>query len=249
MERRAPIYTLERVDSTNTRLKELARQGAADGTVLIAREQTGGRGRLGRGFASPPGGLYLSMLLRPPCAAERCSSLTPLAALAVRRAAAACAGVTPEIKWPNDLLLHGKKLCGILTELLGGAEAPQVVVGVGLNVDTAPEDFPEELRESACSLRGETGKRVAPETLARRLVTELDALYAAWLREERGLLEEYRAACATVGQEILVLQNGAGRPARALGVNEDFSLAVAYADGSREDLRFGEVSVRPGGTE
>jgi len=246
MERRAPVYTLERVDSTNTRLKELARQGAPDGTLLIAREQTSGRGRLGRSFASPPGGLYLSMLLRPPRAAERCASLTPLAALAVRRAAAACAGVTPAIKWPNDLLLHGKKLCGILTELSGSAQAPQLIVGVGVNVNTAPEDFPEELRESACSLFGETGRRVALDALAQRLAAELDALYAAWLRDERSFLEEYRAACVTVGQEILVLQNGAGRPARALGIREDFSLEVEYADGSREALRFGEVSVRPG---
>ena len=117
MERHAPVYRFDRLDSTNTRLKALAREGAAPGTVLLAREQSGGRGRLGRSFASPPGGLYLSMLLRPACPPERCLSLTPLAAVAARRAVLDCTGLSPEIKWPNDLLLGGKKLCGILTEV------------------------------------------------------------------------------------------------------------------------------------
>ena len=244
MERTAPILVLETVDSTNTRLKALAREGAAHGTVLLARQQTGGRGRRGRSFVSPPGGLYLSMLLRPGCEPARCSTLTPLAAVAVRRAVIACTAAAPEIKWPNDLQLAGKKLCGIMTEPLSDGEGPQVVIGIGLNGNTRREDFPPALRDTACSLRTETGHPVDLDALAERLIGELDGLYAAWCADACCCLEEYRAACSTVGREISLLQNGESRPARTLGINEDFSLRVRYPDGSCEDIRFGEVSVR-----
>ncbi len=244
MERTGPVLWFDTLESTNNRMKELIRQGAVHGTVLAAREQTGGRGRLGRSFASPPGGLYLSLLLQPDCAPERCLSLTPLAAVAVRRAVAACADAEPVIKWPNDLLLNGKKLCGILVELLFAGGQPQVIVGIGVNVNTEREEFPEELRETACSLYTETGRRIELHVLAERLIGELDGLYAAWLADARCCLAEYRAACATVGREVLLLQNGESRAALALGVNEEYSLTVQYPDGSTEDIRFGEVSVR-----
>lgn len=241
MERQAPLLWREQVDSTNTRMKALAREGAVHGTVLAAREQTGGRGRQGRSFLSPPGGLYLSMLLRPACPPERCASLTPLAAVAVRRALGQEAAV---IKWPNDVLLHGKKLCGILTELVMDGEKPVVVLGIGVNVNTRAEEFPPELRQIAGSLYTETGQETEISALARRLIRELDRLYAAWCDDAGCCLEEYRAACASVGRPVQILQNGGSRAAYALAVEEDFSLRVRYPDGAEEAIRFGEVSVR-----
>ena len=242
MERHAPVYRVDRLDSTNTRLKALAREGAAPGTALLVREQSGGRGRLGRRFASPPGGLYLSMLLCPDCSPERCLSLTPLAAVAVHRALRACAGVEAQIKWPNDLLLGGKKLCGILTEGLGLPDGPAVILGIGLNVNTKREAFPPELRDLATSLYEQRGETLELEALAEALIRELDALYAAWLEDERVCLAEYRAACTTPGQQLRVGQAEARREATALAIEEDFSLLVEYPDGSRERLRFGEVT-------
>lgn len=139
--RPAPVIFEETVDSTNTALKALARAGALSGTVLIARQQTGGRGRLGRSFESPPEGLYLSMLLKTTLPAERTLTITPMAAVAVCRTVEVVCGLSPEIKWPNDVLLDGRKLCGILTELsVQGAEA-SLVLGVGVNVNTPPESF------------------------------------------------------------------------------------------------------------
>ena len=246
MERKAPLYLLDTVDSTNSRLKAMAREGAASGTAVAAREQTAGRGRLGREFASPPGGVYLSLLLRPDCPPARCAELAPLAAVAARRAVAACAGVWPDIKWPNDLLLEGKKICGILTERLELPGDPRgaVIIGVGINGNTRREDFPLQLRELAGSLYTQTGRQVDLDALSDALLRELDSLYAAWLQEEDVCLEEYRAACINLGRRVWILHEGERRGALALAVNPDYSLALRYDDGREETLRFGELSLR-----
>lgn len=243
-ERGAPAWFAPEVDSTNTRVKEWAGLGAEHGTVLLAGRQTGGRGRLGRCFESPPEGLYLSLLLRPDCPPERCASLTPLAAVAVRRAVRRCTGTAVDIKWPNDLLLHGKKLCGILTELGGQPGEIWVVIGIGVNANTPTEAFSPELRGTAGSLLSETGRRVDVRNLAAALVQELDRLYDAWRLDSRACLDEYREACVSCGRPLRILQNGGERSGFGLGINEDFSLRVRLDDGSQEDIRFGEVSVR-----
>ena len=150
--RSAPVLFVEETASTNTLLKELALKGQAPGTVLIARRQSGGRGRLERRFSSPEGGLYLSMLLAPECSAEQSLSITPCTAVAVHRAVSALCGISADIKWPNDLLYNGRKICGILCEsvFLNGRQL--VILGVGLNVTTPQEAFPQELQDTAGSL-------------------------------------------------------------------------------------------------
>ena len=171
--RQAPVFYESCLDSTNRLLKEWAVQGAAHGTVLIAGRQTGGRGRLGRSFVSPEGGLYLSVLFRPACSLEQAASLSALAALAVCRAVRAVAAAEPGIKWPNDVVLNGKKLCGILAESVLGSDGARLVVGIGVNGNLRLEDFPEELRQTAGSLLTETGKRVDLRVLAERLIREM----------------------------------------------------------------------------
>ena len=150
-EREGDIFWLSETDSTNRQLRTPADSGAAAGTVLLADGQSAGRGRLGRSFASPAGkGLYLSYLLRPDIPPPALGRLTPWAAVAVRRAVGAVCGLGADIKWVNDLLCRGRKLCGILTEgAFRDGKLRYAVLGVGLNVSALPEDLPAELRETA----------------------------------------------------------------------------------------------------
>lgn len=238
MKRAAPVYFEACVDSTNTRIKCLAVQGAPDKTVYIAAAQSAGRGRQGRSFVSPEGGLYLSMLLRPGCSAEGCLSITPSAAVAVCRAVEQVCGLACGIKWPNDVVLGGKKLCGILTEASTDQNGLFLVLGIGVNLNT--EEFPEELRPVAGSVFLHSGKKTEPEDFARELIGQLDELYALWKADKNAFLEEYRALCINTGREVLA----GGRPAKALGVADDYSLLVEYPDGTRESIAYGEVSVR-----
>ena len=238
IERQAPVFFRDLVDSTNTRIKQLAVQGAPDGTMYIAAAQSAGRGRKGRAFLSPPGGLYLSMLLRPGCPAEEALSITPLAAVAVCRAVKGVFGLDCGIKWPNDVVLGGKKLCGILTEASTDKDGLFLVLGIGVNLNT--EEFPEELRQVAGSVFLLSGKKTEPELFARELIGQLDELYAGWKADKNVFLEEYRALCINTGREVLA----GGRPAKALGIAEDYSLLVEYPDGTKENIAYGEVSVR-----
>ncbi|MGX8692296.1 MAG: biotin--[acetyl-CoA-carboxylase] ligase [Clostridia bacterium] len=241
-QRRAPILFLEETDSTNLALRRLAEENAADGTVLWAARQTAGRGRLGRSFSSPEGGLYLSLLLRQSEDPARDLSLTPAAAVAAARALEGVCSLRCGVKWPNDLVCGGKKLCGILCESFAAHGKRFVVLGIGINVNTAA--FPPVLREIAASVRQLTGKKTPLPTLAEALTEELDAAVAAARRGDGALLADYRARCVSVGREVLLLRGGESRPAFALGVNGDFSLRVRLPDGSEEDVRSGEVSLR-----
>ena len=242
MKRQAPIRYLPETDSTNLAIRRLAAEGAAEGTVLWAARQTAGRGRLGRSFASPEGGLYYSMLLRQSAEPARDLQLTPAAAVAAARALERECALRCGIKWPNDLVCGGRKLCGILCESFEARGARYVVLGIGLNVNT--EVFPPELREIAVSARQLTGRDTPLPALVGTLTEELDAAVAAERGNDPALLDEYRARCVSVGREVLLLRGGESRPAFALSVGEDYSLRVRLPDGSLEDVRFGEVSLR-----
>ncbi|MBQ3480794.1 MAG: biotin--[Oscillospiraceae bacterium] len=235
--RASPVLFEDCVDSTNLYLRRMA-DTAADGTAVVAASQSAGRGRMGRSFLSPEGGLYLSVLLRPETDPERLPTLTPAAAVAVCRAVDELCGVHCGIKWPNDVLLDGKKICGILVESVLGGEKPCVIVGIGINANTA--SFPEELRPIAGSIAEASGRRVDLHALAEALLRELDGLYAAWLSDAGAALEEYRSRCASCGREVIVGE----RRGFALRVGDDYSLLVRFSDGAEEALRFGEVSVR-----
>ena len=168
------LVCLAEVDSTNLRARQLAAEGAADGTVVVADRQTAGRGRLGRSFQSPGGqGIYLTALLRPDLPPERLSPVTAMAGVAVCRAVERLCGVSPGLKWPNDPVLDGKKLCGILTELsLEGetARVQELVLGIGINVSQRPEDFTPEVREIATSLVQALGHAVSRPALAAEII-------------------------------------------------------------------------------
>ena len=246
--RRDTVRVFSTIDSTNTYLKREAMNGAPDGLCAVANEQTAGRGRVGRAFLSAPDcGVYLSMLLRPKCDPAVCATLTSHAAVAVCRAIERVCGVRPGIKWTNDILLGGKKVCGILTELSLEGESgavDSVVIGIGINVNNAAEDFPQELREIAGSISAFSGNRVHRASLAAAVISELDDMALAWSQNPRAYLEEYRALCLTTGRNVRVLRGDTQRLAFAESITDDFALVVRYPDGSREALTGGEVSVR-----
>lgn len=241
MERR--VYRYETVGSTNTELMALARQGAAEGTVVLAGQQTAGRGRMGRSFQSPAGlGLYGSVLLRS--SPEDAPRIPALAATAVRRAIRRSCGLSCGIKWPNDLVLSGRKVCGILAEALPGPEGSLwVVVGIGINVCQRREDFLPELRETAASLSmiAHGIDRAALETA---FLEELEALRRELPQETAERRQEYGVACLNLGHRVRVLRPGGEREALAVSLTPDYGLAVRYDDGTEEVLRSGEVSVR-----
>lgn len=241
------VVVLEKVDSTNNVAKQLGAQGAPHGTVVVTERQTGGRGRLGRSFVSPPGGVYLSVLLRPELPLERLMHLTALAAVATRRAIDDCCGLAPDIKWMNDLLWQDKKLCGILTELSCEAESGRLeyaVIGIGVNCNTRLSELPPEVQNRATSLREAAGREIDVNALAAAMIARLQELDAV-LRGDRGpWMREYRGACVTLGKQVLLLRAGESRPAFALDVDDDAGLIVRYEDGTTGTVSSGEVSVR-----
>lgn len=246
---RTRIHVSDSVDSTNLECRRLAAQGAPCGTVVAANQQTLGRGRRGRSFESPKGlGLYLSILWRPQCAPQALLPLTALSAVATRRAIHRVCEASCDIKWPNDLTLHGKKIAGILTEMSLEGETgtvDYVVLGIGINVRHRAEDFTPEVAAIASSLERELGHRVRRSALAAALIEELDLLYDDILPRPRKWLEEYRSACLNLGKTVQLIQpDGSRQKALALDIDEQFGLTVQYPDGKTQTLRSGEVSVR-----
>lgn len=242
------LHCLDCVDSTNAYLKRLALDNAPDGTVVIADRQTAGRGRRGRSYESAAGlGIYLSVLLRPTMEAQHLPSLTALAAVAVCNAIEEQLSVRPQIKWVNDLILHGKKLCGIMTELLSCSDSaqPAVILGIGINVNHLPDDWSADVAALATSLRLHCGEQIAREPLAAALLRAIDRLYTDVCADSTGpYLAQYRADCMTVGQQVRLVQPEHSVEAEALAVTDDFGLLVRHRDGTLETVRSGEVSVR-----
>ena len=244
---RDTLYWYNSILSTNTQAKELARQGAPQGTVLMAGHQTGGRGRLGRSFHSPAGlGIYLSVILRPECKPEQLMHLTCAAAVAMCDAVEACTGTRPGAKWINDLVLRNRKLGGILTELSVDPATGKVlyaVVGIGINCRHRAEDFPPELNTIATSLAME-GLDCDPANLAAAMIQALHTMSEGLLRDRQAVMAQYRRDCITLGKSITVHRFDSQLPAIALDVDDDGALLVRYPDGSEGAVNSGEVSVR-----
>lgn len=243
------LCCFDELDSTNTYVRQLALTGGADGTVVTANRQTAGRGRMDRSFQSPPDrGIYLSVLLRPALPPERLLPMTALAGVAVCDAVEQVCGVRPQLKWPNDPVLGGKKLCGILTELSLEGESGQVqslALGIGVNVLQTREEFAPEIRETATSLAQALGHPVSRPALAAALIVAVDRLYAALQRGETAeYLTVYRRDCVNLGKTVQLLRPGGREVVTAVDVDDTFGLVVKKADGTQETIRSGEVSVR-----
>lgn len=242
------LVCLDSVDSTNTECKRRVMAGAREGLVVVANEQTGGRGRRGRPFLSPRDtGLYLTAVLQPLLQPAQAVCLTAWAAVAVCDAVEDAAGVRPQIKWTNDIILNGKKLCGILTEMEVEAESGQllyVIPGIGINCNERLSDFPPELRDVATSLAIELGQPVHRAALAAALIRALDRMYADFPGEKSRYLDAYRRDCVTVGRQVRLLWGEESEKAFAEAVDDDFALVVRTPDGTRKTVSAGDVSVR-----
>ena len=239
------LLYFESIDSTNTRAKEMALQGAPHGTVLVADHQTGGRGRRGRSFHSPAGsGIYMSVILRPNCPPSELMHLTCAAAVALCDAVENSCGFRPGIKWTNDLVYGQRKLAGILTELGFNAQGlvDWAIVGMGINCTQEETQFPEEIRSMAGSLASVSGKSINRAKVAAAM---MDALYQMDLRQKESILDRYRADCITLGKEIsLVRADGEIHYGTALDIDAEGALLVKLVDGHNEIVNSGEVSIR-----
>ena len=240
----AEIHFFERTDSTSTQAAKMAEAGAPHGTLVLAERQDAGRGRLGRGWSSPAGsGLYFSLLLRPELPPHQAPQLTLLAAVAVARAVEEIAGVAPEIKWPNDLLLGGKKFCGILTEMAGGVDRVRwVILGIGINVTT--QEFPGELQPLATSLAlglGRPPPRRAP--LLAAVLAQLEGLLGQYASKGFPLIGlEWERYAKIGGRSVRVsAPDGTKLEGIARGLASDGALLLERPGGALERILAGDV--------
>lgn len=244
---RDQLHYFSTIGSTNDHLKQMARQGAPHGTVLIAESQTNGHGRLGRSFQSSPDvGIYMSILLRPACLPGELMHLTCAAAVAMCNAIEQSAGFRPGIKWTNDLVYGKKKLGGILTELGFGKSGTidYAIVGIGINCCHRQEDFSPEIQDIAASLSMVTGHNIDRTKVAAAMMDALYRMDYDLLQKKAEILEQYRQNCITIGQEISLVRGEEVRHGTAIGVDDEGALVVRFPDGIVQTVNSGEVSVR-----
>ncbi len=243
------VHWFEETDSTQQVARELARAGAAEGTIVIAESQTAGRGRLGRQWHSPPGlNLYCSVLLRPALAPGTVPQLALVAGVAVAAAVAEATGMQPAIKWPNDVLLGGRKVAGILVEMDSEMErVHHVIVGIGVNLNAPLASFPRDLREKATSLRVATGRRIARAAFTGGLLAALEARYGRFVSAGfESVRAEWEGFSCLTGTEVRVASPEGEVAGRVLGLDDDGALRLAGAGGAIIRIVAGEVTVRDG---
>ncbi|MFQ5813856.1 MAG: biotin--[acetyl-CoA-carboxylase] ligase [Anaerolineae bacterium] len=232
------------IGSTNEVLKELAAQGAPEGTLVIADEQTAGKGRLGRRWLAPPGtSLLLSLLFRPDLAPDQAQRLTMICSLAIADAIEGLTGLPVGLKWPNDVFIGGRKAGGILTESgTTGGHLDYVVVGMGLNVNLASSNLPE-LRGMATSLSQELGREVSRLELLRKILEGIETRYKS-LRRGESPHEEWAARLINLGRQVQVTTPQGVLAGWAEGVDADGALILRTPDGQRKRILAGDVTLR-----
>lgn len=239
------IRYLETIDSTNAEAARLAEQGFGHGTLVVADHQQTGRGRRGRSWESPAGtAIYLSFLLKPKIHPNHAAMLTLVAALAVSRAIVQLTGKTAGIKWPNDIVMNGKKVCGILTEMsMKGNGIDYIVVGIGINANIT--QFDEALAGMATSLQLETGRQIKRAALIGAVCAQFEKLYEIYLETQdlQQLAQEYNEKLVNRNQSVKVLDPNDSFEGQAVGITAQGELIVDTLEG-RKYISSGEVSVR-----
>ncbi len=242
------IVFLENTDSTNTFAKCLAQDGVPENTVVIADSQSKGRGRLDRSFLSLAGkGVYLSLILRPHFPVCEVNAVTLLSAMAVYDTVFELTGKKPHIKWPNDIYLNGKKICGILTEstLKADATVDYIVVGIGVNILHGRDDFPDELSGIATSLLVETEKYCDRAEFTARLLENFDKYYKSFPENKAEMLCDYSQRLCWLNEKVRVIELEKSYEAILLGIDENGYLEVMTSDGTGKKVIGGEISIRP----
>jgi len=240
------IRVFEQTTSTNDVIEKLARDGVKEGVVVFAESQTKGRGRLGRVWMSPARkGLWFSVLLRPDLRPQETTRLTIASAMALRRAIQSETGLDPEIKWPNDILIRGKKVAGILTELSAELDrVKHVILGIGVDANQNVNEFPAELRKTATSLKIETGKKISRPELATAILRELDHDYARVCGDFfADVADEWEAHCTTIGRTVTIQIGGRRVRGRAESLGDDGALLLRSEHGHLERISGGDVTL------
>ena len=240
------IQVFKETTSTNDVIEKLARDGVREGVVVFAESQTRGRGRLGRKWVSPANkGLWFSILLRPNMPPQETTQLTVVSATALRRAIIAQTGLQPEIKWPNDLLIGGKKVAGILTELSAELDrVKHITLGIGVDVNVAAEELPPDVRKIATSLKIEAGRHISRVELAAAILRELDRDYARiGAGKFSEVADEWEAGCATIGKNVTVQMGDRRISGCAESLDDDGTLLVRTQHGHLERVIGGDVTL------
>lgn len=241
------IYIFNEVMSTNTIAKFLSMNGVGNGAVVISEKQTKARGRSGKNWESPLGGVWLSIILNPNVNHSKIPLITLATGVAVENTLKRIGVKNAEIKWPNDILIHGKKVCGILTEAITSFNTIEsVIIGVGIDANISIENFPEELRENMTTLNDEIGEKVDENLLIKLFLEEFEKISEQFINEEyETILKEWRKNSYTIGK-IVEVHEQFSKPydGYVLGISRDGSLVVEKIDGTLEKVISGECIIK-----
>ncbi len=239
------VRLLDVIDSTNSEARRIVASGDFSETLIIAENQTAGRGRMGRTFFSNSGGLYMSILLKPDLSADAATRITTAAAVAVVRAIRTITGIKADIKWVNDIYLDGKKICGILTESLSSPSGKLqfAVLGIGVNLTLPTGGFPDEISNTAGYLYEDIPEN-AENRLAAEVVNEFYRIYNNGL-DPHGYIDDYRRFSCIIGKEVTVTKiiDGEKKWGIVKHIDDEFRLVVLYPDGSEELFTTGEITM------
>lgn len=241
------IHLFSEVASTNTLAMEMASAGAPEGTVVIAEAQSGGKGRLGRKWISPKGNLYLSVVLRPTIPTHKAPLITLMGAVATASAIRTTCALKAGIKWPNDILISGKKVSGLLTEMSAEQDRIRhIVLGIGLNVNMEMGELPPEVRGLTTTLAGEAGARIDRTALLQQILRDIEYWYLKFVNHEADILEEWKKLNLTIGNRVTVSGAGEAFEGLAQGVDHEGRLLIKLDDGTIRAVAAGDVSVVKG---
>ena len=240
------VISLDSVPSTIDVASSLANEGSPEGTVVVAESQKGGRGRLGRKWASPPKcGIWTSIILRPSIPPREAPKLTLLTAVSIAKVLTERYNIDARIKWPNDVLVHGRKVCGALTELVAEQDAVRyAIISFGLNVNQTRSKFPAELASTATSMRIEAGRAFDRPEVFRWVLRELDDCYSDF-RKRGGdrILNQWRELTCTLGQRVRVQLRDGSIEGIARELDDDGSLIIELDDGKLHQIAYGDVTI------
>ncbi len=235
------IHRYKEVDSTNEVAKKLAMEGAGEGTVVIAEIQTHGRGRYGKTWISPKGGVYLSIVLKPRIEPEEAPKVTFIAGVSVAKAIKNLYDLKAKIKWPNDVLINEKKVCGILTEVNATDMLNFVILGIGINANVNTNEFPEEIAKGATSLREELGREVDIEELITEVLNQIDKYYSMFKEKKfKVILQEWSKLSATLWRKVRIVTKDKTIEGVAVGIDKNGSLIIETPERKIEKVIAGE---------
>ncbi|WP_339061367.1 biotin--[acetyl-CoA-carboxylase] ligase [Tepidibacillus marianensis] len=238
-------YYYREIGSTNHVAKELDEMYEPEGTVIIAEQQTEGEGRLGRKWLSQGEGLWFSVILRPKRDSADAPQITLLAAVAVAEAIKNKTNLTPGIKWPNDILINGRKVCGILTELNANEDDYSIILGIGINVNLSLEDLGDQLQDTATSLSLELGSNMNRMELLKEVLIQLEEWYLKWQKSGfKPIRQAWKNHNITIGEKVMISSLQEKFHGEALDIDDTGALILRDDEGEMKNFNFGEVSLR-----